>query len=189
MINRLSNPINRNRSAAKISKVMSSSGYLVQCSSEESLDNTNKIHLPNIRSEKETTLIWKQNVWNFCLSCFLKSISHLSCANKPLIFAQGAEGFHCSREIVHQGDVRPVVPGREVGSRFETIWQDPLFKEILNAAKTFKTKPRPINMEMVDVLQSPRHHQIWYNVKFPLQLLSKYCGCTKKGLEIAVMVG
>ena len=57
MINGLSNPINRNRSAAKISKVMSFSGYLVQCSSEESLGNTNKIHLPNRRSEKETTLI------------------------------------------------------------------------------------------------------------------------------------
>ena len=189
MINQLSNPINRNRSAAKISKVMSSSGYLVQCSSEESLGNTNKIHLPNRRSEKETTLIWKQNVWNFCLSCFLKSRSHLSCAHKASIFAQGAKDFHCSGEIVHQGDVRPVVPGRKVGSRFETIWQDPFFKEILKAAETFKTKPGPINMEMVDVLKSPRHHQIWYNVKFPLQLLSKYCGCTKKGLEIAVMVG
>ena len=43
------------------------------------------------------------------------------------------------------------------------------FKEILKAAETFKTKPRPINMEMVNVLQSPRHHQIWYNVKFPFQ--------------------
>ena len=71
--------------------------------------------------------LWKQNVWNFCLSCFLKSRSHLSCAHKASIFAQGAEGFHCSGEIVHQGDVRPVVPGRGLGSRFEPIWQDPFF--------------------------------------------------------------